>query len=883
MKRKIWTFLLAALFTLGLLSGLGGVFAEETSSWSTDTETGKIKVANEATKFYLNSASAFYPIGSVSGDYTVTTKIKGDKSIADTTSDRYDVGVLAWYLDQNNWVSFSAAWWAGFSESKVTSMLITVADNGALAYHDHFFDNPTYNTAAVYQKYSNDETELSVKKAYDAENNYDVYTFFAEGEELYSLNIGVSAKHRAAAAKTGYVGSCTDAGFIFDDIKLMVPGPDGGDADYQSVTGDPEGVKGVGGWTYAEEKYSVTATGNAVQNHIILPNQFSALNYSLTVTAALSEVTADTELMVSGWYIGQSDQIMFSLKNSAEGYKFVLEGKVKGVAVTPQEAACTPGANVEMSVQKIGNTLTFLNGEDTVFTLKNDAFSDGTNCLIGVGNAKAVIGAAIEEIAYNAYDFYRTSINDVSYRVSAKDMESFTVTDGTYELLAEEDTYSVVIWDSNTSGKLDYKAEFSGAATNYGLYLYYADADNNIALIVSEDNIQLKTIMEGQETNENFASSGLASSLSLSLLGKAVSAKVGETPIFTDKVIDGIDIVSKFEIGFFAKGGTLTVSDLVTEGFTPFSDKAEGDYILRGDSYSTWRTEEGKLIGDLTNGTTWNQTLAFRANDKLPSAGYYVGTTMQVTQKTGTEWKAGVLPYYADGGNFVYVWISQWAEQGVTILMHSFLNGEISGETWRETAVTCDITALNYLEIKVSGDTVSVYLNKSFSPVAVASFSGLGEKTGANFMGFNIYQVSAEFSNVTISDSRIFKNTEKPTISVIGTTPTTGMVGTEIKLPVYTGSTSSADGAVEIEVEVYYGEEKITLQKNAFTPTKAGEYKIVVTATDEWGNTENESFTVNVAAKAADEKGCKGCKSSASAVFLMLAAVAVAAFKKKRI
>ena len=886
-KRTFIMFLATVMCCmLGLFSLSVQVFAdgESADSWTKNAnETVTLSSVGAGKYVHTNSPECFYLTGEeISGNYVVETTFTGSSSIQGTAGDRYDIGFLAYYYDQNNWVSFSASWWNGFAGGKVVDMLAIVCDNGALAYNDHFFDNPAFNTAAVYQKTDTDSVTLKVKKEYNGAAGMDNYTFYAEGEELFSLNVALSVRY-TAPSKIGYVGNCVnEATFTYSPVSIYEQGPSGdyyGFRTYEGANG-----KVTGEIVFEDGKYIANATTAATENFVILNNDFVAKNYSVTANAELTLFEEGAEIILSGWYNGAKDNAMVSLSKKEGKTVLALNVVAGGKNILHKEKEVSLSSVAELSVEKIGTTLYVKFGGEEIFDYTSSAFANGTSAVMGAGNCNAKIAVDIAEKPYNAYDFYKVTVSGTTYEVSAKDMTSVTFGEGTIAISAEEAKETVVLFPSNASGQMTYTASFAGTAAAYGIYGYYADAENYILVYAKENKIYLKGVFAGNETVESATVEAMPSSLTFSVEGQTVKVLSGETVIFDNKTFEGINDVATFNIGLTAQNGDVIVSDIVVDKFVPYTQRIVGDYVLYGDSYSTWKVEEGKLLANCENGTAWMRTLAFRSlGDYTPATGYYAAATVKVTgkEKGQTEWKAGFLPYYVDNGNYVYMWLSQWAGQGTSIVMHAVLNGQTSGEVFRETAVTCNLEDLNYVETRITGNTVSVYLNKSFAPTATVNFDGLGEKADKGYFGFNVFHVSAEYADVAFSSERIFKDETKPVIDVIGTLPEEVELGKQVTLPVF-----ASEGA-NVTVEVKFGETIIEVIKNKFTPDKEGIYTVTAKAVNEWGMETVETLSITVKAaqseqpQPSDKK--EGCMASAGVCGLGLAvAFAACVIRRKR-
>lgn len=122
----------------------------------------------------------------------------------------------------------------------------------------------------------------------------------------------------------------------------------------------------------------------------------------------------------------------------------------------------------------------------------------------------------------------------------------------------------------------------------------------------------------------------------------------------------------------------------------------------------------------------------------------------------------------------------------------------------------------------------------------------------------NAYHCDASFDEITLAtDGRIFTYTEKPVIQFLGTKPTQGMVGTQIKMPVInvTSSQPLANNGLPI-ITVTCNGEAVALANMAFTPQAAGVYVVTVTAEDVWGNSADpQTWEITVGEKSGEETG----------------------------
>ncbi len=92
-------------------------------------------------------------------------------------------------------------------------------------------------------------------------------------------------------------------------------------------------------------------------------------------------------------------------------------------------------------------------------------------------------------------------------------------------------------------------------------------------------------------------------------------------------------------------------------------------------------------------------------------------------------------------------------------------------------------------------------------------------------------------------------DTQKPVITIDGKVPTTGTVGTEIKLPA-AHAQDDVDGEVAVNITVKApGGENVVLNNNAFTPAEEGVYSVAYQSEDAQGNKAVEEFAITVSPK----------------------------------
>lgn len=344
-------------------------------------------------------------------------------------------------------------------------------------------------------------------------------------------------------------------------------------------------------------------------------------------------------------------------------------------------------------------------------------------------------------------------------------------------------------------------------------------------------------------------------------------------------------------IGVTVRKTPITVSGIKVTGFNSYNDIVKGEWILRGAHTYTWDYDEenNTLKGDLIGGTEWMSTMALQ-NNVEGKRDFYMASQVQITDSTASEYKTGFVPYYVDSNNYVFCWLSMWSGASPTIVITGRLNGKVVGSEWREAQVSYSyFDAINLVEVQIERDSVKVYLNKSFNPNFQTTIDGLNLRNIENSkVGFNLYNTSATFSDIHLmTETRNFRNTEKPTITEQGKRKEEGELNTRISLPIYFASNSAEDILDAIVKVTDPNGNEVELVKNGFTPTIVGNYQVQVTCVDNWGN-EADPIEYTILVKDPNQKssssGCKSCAKSSTAVFTMMALISVVSiviFKKK--
>ncbi len=830
------------------------------------------------------------------GDYSMEATFRGSNN-TEVTSE-INMGFTPWFQDNNNFVLVYMVWNPANKFNMINVQTICKINGQQPGWNDHWLDF-TYRET-LYQLNPTDEITMHVDKKLNAEGTADTYTVTvsankgdnAISETPATIDFSVSAPSAATQAMAGLY-ACNDTVTVsnFKTQSLTQTGV------YKSVS-DGLGTTGrstsASGWAHDNGTYTVNASaGNSLQNQAVLKNEFESGNYQISYTANC-EGTTDNQLSILPLYRDENNYVRFIVNQTATSATVSADGKANGAAFT-QDAVDYTGTidwtNVKLSASKEGTTFTCFINDIAAATYTNAAFNDGAKVALGAGNSNVSFSSvAVETLDYVPYDWFSVE----GFYASALSEESVTVTENEGKLSIElissesEEEYTRVYKSSGMYNEVSVSGKFTAQeGASYGLYLSFTDKDNYVVALVS-DKVSIIKAIGGTETvvAETELPAGFSvtneNTLKASASFASVSVELNGSEILTGEIAS-LGESETGNIGAAAKGGKVTIGEFAVDGFWPNRNRTEGAWTLRGRRIGTWTVGDTAITADGANGTDFLNTIATTNNSFAPADGFYVASAVTISQLYNTEWKTGLMPYYKDADNFVFVWLSQWSGNATTITMHAKLNGAVVGSAWRETQVAYTMKdAVNYIEIHVKDDGVSVYLNKSFSPVATSSFEGLGAMPSASY-GLNILNTSAQFAQIGVSENRMFTETGKPTIEKIsGTMVTEGKVGTEIRIPVFSATgIGGATADITLKVTGPDGNE-VEIVSNRFTPDKKGDYTLTVTATDAWGNTVDEEHKITVSGG----KGCGSIVQGFSSVGILALALAVVgitvALKKKQ-
>ncbi len=681
-------------------------------------------------------------------------------------------------------------------------------------------------------------------------------------------------------------------------------------------------------WDFSDGK--ATGSGTAfLADFATMDYQETSYNYTLSATFAITEGMGTKEIGfgIVPWAQDADNFILVSMKwTNGTPFSLLVQRRIGGIwygaegvqgtaADIPWNevqfagtttASISSVSPVTMTVQRTYNAstgmdeyVTTIEGQDaggkdvsTTFPVQSFSQSAGSGGKIGlyafnhpidVTSFTADLGDAV------GYEPFTWFVNG-SYHMTAQQRNDITVTGNTVAMDAESTENHTRFYMSSGSseayedvtfaGSLAFDPSGSAEGAEYGLYLNYIDDDNNVRLVAGEGTLSLIEEAYGQEKVWT-AQTALSGQFSVHMKSSAVTVVAGETPVaFTAQIesgasepADGAVTIASLEnfdgvnVGAFAKGGTLTVSNIsVTDTFASNTPLEKNGWTVYGAREGTWTvSEDGKTVSNSLKkgGTSYRATNAL-TKDALVDAtkGYYVGAAIkadELNQTDGTdEWKFGLVPYYYDNANFVMVWLSQWEDGTPKLCINGLAGGrELFTMTWLESDITVGLQDVNYLEAQVLPDgTLNVYLNRAFTPTASTTIAALDLKADA-YVGVNSFNVGATYSEFTVSEERIFTAQATITINIPASFPTTGTVGKAVNLGVITASLEGDGGIAPTPVITVTGpdNEEVELNGVRFTPEKEGTYTVTITATDSWGNSATETKKIVVSAAGGPQGG----------------------------
>ncbi len=816
------------------------------------------------------------------GDYRFSVSATGTLGLPNEVE--HDIGLIPWYIDSDNYILIYLNWSDSDRPSELREIQITGRINGTQPYvrsgssyvskewNDYWTDgialpaNQT-NTIAVEKTTSATDDYVSIKVTVN--NSISTYVDFRD-----------PVKYRLEKPKVG-VYAYNDT-VTFTDFSLA------NTSGQETPAGLNEGVGYSlnGSFQYIDGVYSFDETSSVSlsENGYVTENNLFSSPYSVTLQCAIEEESDSSAIGVNAYYENEYNYLYGVVKKYGGKIYAGFEGKyVTGetalltqtdISSFEETDAITALSSLNaLEVKKSSGKFTlYVNGIETAEY--SDAFFAG-----GVSSSsKKKAGFAFYGIRgevhsfeisefYDRYSWETLVVDGTNYSVSGKTKNSIAYADGEFAISEEAVTsgdlgeFARAYRESDYYGNVSIAVQFKdySESSEIGLIPFMSDLDNYLEIHLSPSEAVLIVRYGEKNESKNYAlPSGFVYApegghrLSSSIENGKLSFSIDDTTLFEEEV-SYLDQHKKAAVGFAVAGSQVTVGKPEISGFSPLDPIDRGGFTFFGQRVDSWLYDEenqvisNRLIDGIANG--WKATNALYPNTEKTNL--FMGAKIRVEQRNGSEWKVGVMPYYKDADNHVIVWFSQWSDGGCKICVTARFNGEVSGSEWRESSeLGVNMLSENYLEAEIIGDVLRVYVNQSFTPTFSTTIEGLSSRDmEMAFTGFQLGEgIQAEFSEFTMfSDTRVYGFKEKPVIEEIGSRVTKGTIGSEIKLPIYTATNSQGD-YLTAEIVVYDPNgEQVDLKFYKFTPSLSGDYRIVITCTDDWGNTaEQVEYLISV-------------------------------------
>ncbi len=832
--------------------------------WEKD---GENYISNNNTAQY----DKFYLLDDVTvlGNSTITVDLKGTMTLPNSKT--VNAGVVPWYIDENNYVYVYVEWNSGERPSDIRNIEVTGKIDGKSFYRwlDGAYVEKQWNDIWCDGVHISAETGLTLKVETKLSQNGDAVEITAaiinsEGNVVISdtFTIRDIVKYASVPAKVGlYAYNDT---FTFSNLTVV-----NNTDDNRNFKNEGSFVANGADWSEQDGVYSVDASGisSLTNNMAILSNKLTDKSYSISMNVALSNLSDANGVGMLVWYVDRYNYLYAYVDGEYIGFKGVyttsLGAKLEETqTIIDQKVAYTGGDVTSLNVVKRAGRFTFTAGGQSVDVSVDEMLDSANYGMLVYGASAQFSDIEIVKVDFSAFDTVSDNLGGKDYQISAKEENSITYDNGTFTITADAidqtgEKLTSVIWNTSYFDIAGISAKFTVLDGGvYGFYPWYINSTNYVLVKVSTNGIEVSAQFgEWSETKsvnlpDAFLYAGEHTLEAKLNLGK-LSLELDGQALDIDFTAQGIDYTLSPKVGFVASVEALTVADVEVEGFKQRDTITEGDWEFRGGAHAdTWTlNEDGSISGKFNGGTQWQGTLALKSIDSEVKD-YYTSATIVVNDVDASEYKTGIIPWYVDGNNYVFVWLSKWSDGSPCIVVTAKINGKVIGEEWRETQVAYNyVGETHFVEVKIEGDEIAVYLNKSFNPTYTTTIEGLSARNMENsYAGFNISNTSALFGNITLqSDARKFVLTEKPVITPVTTPATTGTVGTRIKLAIASATSSSGETlSATVKVLDPNGNE-VEVKTGAFTPEVEGVYTVTYTCTDLWGNVADEySYTVTV-------------------------------------
>ncbi len=847
--------------------------ANDSSSWSAtggnySINEGVITLSSNTVKnsnYYLTDQY------NTLGDYTVSISAVGTKGFP--MSSVTDIGIVPWYIDSNNYILVYLNWSDSDRPSELREIQITGRINGkALAvkngsswtqkeWNDFWTDGQAIK--------ENTLNTLKVSKKRSATNDSDIFTVSLNDTLTKTLEIRDTVQFDNFKPKVGVYGYNDTV--TFSDFSFAT---DSTSSQFKNIS-DGVGKSENGSLSYVDGTYSIDSKSStdAINNIALLTNSNSSGGYKIDASFSVTEEADEGAIALVPYYENEYSYLTLGIKKeSGKLYAYAKGKRVTAMTTTLTFEEIDEKAEISdisslsditsLTITKSDGTFQLsANGNDKVlYTYTNAYYVQGNNSFpnklfgFACSGVKTTVTNLASSSSYAEYSVLVKTLGGKDVFVSARSEDSVSYDGGTYifseNAITKGDSskQASIYYASGKYGNINISATFSSlsAASSFGFYSYLYDINNYVKsyIDVATKKLTVENAVNGSVTKKEVEiTQDLSDShtLSSAIVNQKLTISLGDDVLLSDESVT-INLHEEAKVGFLGGGASFEVSNVKVSGFSPLDPIDVDDFTFFGQRVDSWTYDQenkvisNQVISGVDNG--WKATNALYKNTETKDL--YMGACIQVNERSGNEWKVGLMPYYKDADNHVIVWFSQWSDGGCKIVITARLNGQTVGSEWRESGdIGVNMLEKNYLETSIQGNKVSVYLNKGFTPIYESTIDGLENRNmELAFTGFQSGNgIAATYSEFTmVSDKRVYGFTEKPVISETGTRKTTGNVGEVISLPIYTAENSIGDFLTPVVNVTDPDGNAVTVSKNRFTPAKAGTYHVNVTCSDSWGN-----------------------------------------------
>ena len=319
-------------------------------------------------------------------------------------------------------------------------------------------------------------------------------------------------------------------------------------------------------------------------------------------------------------------------------------------------------------------------------------------------------------------------------------------------------------------------------------------------------------------------------------------------------------------IGFYAcNTGEITIKNIqcnndivlpIDPSQIEFGTREEAGWSFTGsDEGYNWTYAPDRLSEtweDLEADSHKDEVTALTYNDE---SNFYFGAELLIERKYGSLSYVGLIPYYLDVNNNLYIRFIV-GDYGTKLSISGVLAGQSIGgvTTIYSNYISEDIFDSIKVEVAINDNKLDIYVGSMIKPMLSYTFSRESFKDRVltdSKIGFVFYNSSGEIFDYQKSNSRVFpetpKDTDIPIIYENGSRVTFGYVDKDVYLPIYSALNVLGE-SIEVVIEVKDPDgESVTLINNSFVPDKVGEYKVSITAKDEWNHeAATVSYSINV-------------------------------------